>query len=340
MLTYFLFFFYLFCGTLLLHFIVRRKIFPFTIYHTAAIVFFRIFMGCLYGWVFRHYYGGDDTWNFFDESKDQTDLLLLHPVQFFHEFLPSFAYHATGNHLWQAFLFYVDNFERWFMVKGLAILNLFSGKNYYIDVLLFDMLTIPGPLLLFKMLSAKFPLRSGMYFLLVFFIPSVIFWCSGIRAEALLLLCIVLILYNGDDYALNPRRRNIPGMAGGLLRITAAPLSVFADFSAGLYRLPVEPEKKDLLSRLFLTASMQVLLFYLPSAFSFHRPTSFPDRWQKHRKNFFCSMGIPDMGWTASNPVPSVLSKSCHRLLRIVFCVPFPGKERICCNPVLRSKCC
>ena len=79
------------------------------------------------------------------------------------------------------------------MIKGLAILNLFSGKNYYTDVVLFDMLTFPGPLLLFKMLSEKFPLRSGMYFLLIFFIPSVIFWCSGIRAEALLLLSMVLI---------------------------------------------------------------------------------------------------------------------------------------------------
>ena len=51
-------------------------------------------MGCLYGWVFYHYYGGDDTWNFFDESKEQTDMLLTHPAQFFQEFLPGFAYRA------------------------------------------------------------------------------------------------------------------------------------------------------------------------------------------------------------------------------------------------------
>jgi hypothetical protein len=215
MLKYFLFFFYLFFGTLLLHFIIRRKIFPFTIYHTVAVVFFRIFMGCIYGWVFHHYYGGDDTWNFFDESKDQTDMLLRHPAQFFQEFLPAFAYHATGNHIWQAFQFYVDNFERWFMIKGLAILNLFSGKNYYIDVLLFDMLTIPGPLLLFKMLAAKFPLRSGMNFLLIFFVPSIIFWCSGIRAEALLLLSMVLILYNGNAYTLNPAPGKVLVMLAG-----------------------------------------------------------------------------------------------------------------------------
>ena len=74
MLAYFLFFFYLFTGTILLHIIIRRKIFPFTIYHTASIVLFKVFMGCLYGWVFLHFYGGDDTWNFFNESKDETNL--------------------------------------------------------------------------------------------------------------------------------------------------------------------------------------------------------------------------------------------------------------------------
>ncbi len=72
MLTYFLFFFYLVSGTILLHIIIRQKIFPFTIYHTTAIVFFKVFMGCLYGWVFLHYYNGDDTWNYFNESKEET----------------------------------------------------------------------------------------------------------------------------------------------------------------------------------------------------------------------------------------------------------------------------
>jgi hypothetical protein len=201
MLTYFLFFFYLVSGTILLHIIIRRKIFPFTIYHTTAIVFFKIFMGCLYGWVFFHYYNGDDTWNYFNESKEETSLLMQHPLRFFHPFSPTYALHLKGYHGWDAFVFYVNDFERLFMIKGLAILNLLSGKNYYTDVLLFEFLIIGGPLLLFKLLAREFPGRTGMYFLLVFFIPSVIFWCSGIRAEGLLLFFIVLMLYNGQAYA-------------------------------------------------------------------------------------------------------------------------------------------
>jgi hypothetical protein len=58
-----------------------------------------------------------------------------------------------------------------------------------------------------------------MYFLLVFFIPSVIFWCSGIRAEAFLLLFMVLLIYNGKTYATKPGLWNSLGLLAGFLGI-------------------------------------------------------------------------------------------------------------------------
>src|ERR1700688_3509568 len=219
MLTYFLFFFYLFSGTILLHIIIRRNIFKFSIYHTMAILFFKIFMGCLYGWVFLHYYGGDDTWNYFNESKVETGLLLRHPLQFINEFLPSYSLKMTDYHYGEALLFYIDHFERWFLIKGLGFLNLLSGKNYYINVLLFEFLTISGPLLLFKLLAKEFPRRIGMNFLLVFFITSVILWCSGIRAESLLLLFMVLMIYNGKAYARKPGAISVLGIMTGFVGI-------------------------------------------------------------------------------------------------------------------------
>ncbi len=157
MLIYFLFIFYLVAGTLMLHLIVRRKIFPFSIYHTAAAVLFKVLLGCLYGYIFLHYYGGDDTWDFFNESRADTDVLLKHPLQFFQEFLPSFSMKIMHGHGWNALVFYIAHFEKWFMVKSLAILNLFSGKHYYIDLLLFDLITIAGSFLLFKLLVPRFP---------------------------------------------------------------------------------------------------------------------------------------------------------------------------------------
>jgi hypothetical protein len=277
MLTYILFFFYLFFGTILLHIIIRRRIFPFTIYHTMAILFFKIFMGCLYGWVFLHFYGGDDTWNYFNESKLETGLLLRHPLQFINEFLPSFSLKATNYHYGQAIQFYIDHFERWFLIKGLAFLNLLSGKNYYINVLWFEFLTFPGPLLLFKLLSKEFPLRTGMNFLLIFFIPSVIFWCSGIRAEALLLLFMVLMIYNSLAYARKPGVIKALGiLAGflGMLLIRYQFLLVFLPaFIAYFVSLVKKESSSFYFNRIFLVAALIFMAsLFLPPAYQLSRP--------------------------------------------------------------------
>lgn len=220
MFTYFLFFFYLLVGIMLLHFIVRRYKFPFTIYHTVSIVIFKIFMGCLYGYVFLHYYGGDDTWEHFNESKAETDLLLQHPSQFLQAFSFSDAMVRVNNNFGKAILYFGYHFENRFMEKGLGVLNILSRKNYYIDVLLFEFLVIAGPLLLFRLLSRDFPKKTGVHFILIFFIPSVIFWCSGIRAEALILLFMMLIIYPVQAYARMSSLRYIVviliGMAGFL----------------------------------------------------------------------------------------------------------------------------
>ena len=277
MLTYFLFFIYLVSGTILLHIIIRQKIFPFTIYHTTAIIFFKVFMGCLYGWVFLHYYSGDDTWNYFNESKEETNLLMQHPLRFFHPFSPSYALRLKGFHGWDAFVFYINDFERLFIIKGLAILNLLTGKSYYTDVLLFEFLIIGGPLLLFKLLAREFPGRIGMYFLLVFFIPSVIFWCSGIRAEGLLLLFMVLMIYNGQAYA---RKAGIWSALGciagflGLLLIRYQFLLVFLPaFLAYWVSLKNQKTSPKYFNRIYL---ILILIFsfslFLPPAQQLSRP--------------------------------------------------------------------
>jgi len=327
MLTYFLFFFYLFFGILLLHYFVRRKIFLFGIYHTTSVLLFKVFMGCLYGWVFLHIYGGDDTWNFFNESKEQTDLLLQHPRQFFEEFWPAFSWRVAGHQGWPAFLFYVDHFERWFMIKGLAILNLMSGKNYYINVLLFDLLTIPGPLLLFKLLSEKYPLRTGMYFLLVFLLPSVIFWCSGIRAEALLLLCTVLAIYNGNAYALRREWRRIPSIVigfFGLLLFRYQFMLVFLPaFVAYIYSLRKKTGAPVYFNRMYLwLAILFVASLFLPTKFQGSQPLV------KAQAEFFLLHGNTRYALDSLHPGPLSFFQILPQAAINSFLRPFPWEGK------------
>ncbi len=165
MLTYFLFFFYLFFGTLLLHIIIRRKIFPFKIYHTAAVLFFKIFMGCLYGWVFLRFYKGDDTWSFFNESKESDRPAAHAPwLVFSGNCCRPFHYSSPAMSPGRLSGFISPILKTGLWLKVLAVLNLLSGKNYYVNVLLFDMLTLPGPLLLFKLLATEISEAVGHVF--------------------------------------------------------------------------------------------------------------------------------------------------------------------------------
>jgi hypothetical protein len=277
MLAYFLFFFYLVSGTILSHVIIRRKIFPFTIYHTSSIILFKVSLGCLYGWIFLHFYGGDDTWNFFNESKDATTLLLHHPSAFFRELYPLYSLQSTGYHFFDAIAFYISHFERWFMVRGLGLLNLLSAKNYYIDVLLFDFITLPGQLLLFKVMASVFPQRSGMNFLLIFFIPSVVFWCSGIRSEAIILLSVVLTIYNGYSYTKKPAPGNITGMLAGfagLLLFRYQFLAIFLPFFI-TYLISLKKQKQGpawFNITLLVTGAIFMASLFFPPRYQMSRP--------------------------------------------------------------------
>jgi hypothetical protein len=327
MLTYFLFFFYLFSGTILLHIIIRRKIFPFTIYHTTAIVFFKIFMGCLYGWVFLHYYNGDDTWNYFNESRDETNLLMHHPLRFFHPFWPSFALQKTGYHGWDALVFYINDFERLFIIKGMAVLNLLSGKNYYTNVVLFEFLIIGGPLLLFKLLAHEFPQRSGMYFLLVFFIPSVIFWCSGIRAEGLLLFFMVLMIYNGQAYARKAGIWRLLGVLGGFLgllliryQFLAVFLPAFLAFLISLKKLVMSPRY---FNRIYIIA---LLIFgislFLPPARQLSRPIRYA------QESFFLLKGNTRYRLDSLKPGPLSVLKILPQAVANSILRPYPWEGK------------
>jgi hypothetical protein len=327
MLIYFLFCFYLFSGTILLHLIIRQKIYPFTIYHTTAIVFFKIFMGCLYGWVFLRYYGGDDTWNYFIESKDETGILMRHPLRFLREFSPAYSWRATGNHVWDALIFYINHFERWFMIKGLAILNLLSGKNYYIDVLWFEFITIPGPLLLFKLLAKEFPLRTGMNFLLVFFIPPVVFWCSGIRAEGLVLLFIVLMIYNGLAYARKGGGLHLIGILAGLTGLLLIRYQFLAVFFPAFIAFMISSRKQETsaldFNRIFIAVILIfVMSLFLPPAYQLSRPILHT------QENFFLLKGNTRYGLDTLKPGPVSFLKIFPQAVANSALRPFPWEGK------------
>lgn len=188
MLPLLLFILYLVTGIWLLHRLAARYIFPFSFAQTAAIVCFKVMLACLYGYIFLHYYHGDDTWDIFYQSLGSYERLTHYPAEFFSEFNPARAVEMANHQTSGAAFYYYNHLESWIMVKAFAVLNLISARNYYVDALLFDLIVLAGPLLIFKYVRGICSGRSWPLMIVVFFIPTLTFWLSGIRAEGLLLL--------------------------------------------------------------------------------------------------------------------------------------------------------
>ncbi len=165
---------------------------------TTFIYAYKVLFGCIYGYIFLKFYRGDDTWMYHRESLLQYQKLFHHPIDFVKDFLP---YSSS-----QTFNYYIQDLEYWSITKLLAIFNIFSRGNYYINVLFFDFIAMIGLLLIYKLIYSFFTNKKWLLIFVLFFLPVTTFWLSGIRTEALLLLSMSVALYYSHKW-FNQRKK-------------------------------------------------------------------------------------------------------------------------------------
>jgi hypothetical protein len=155
----------------------------------------KVLLGLLYGYIFLHYYNGDDTWKFFRASLSETQLLLNNPRLFFiNEFTPANAL-QTGTNAYEVISIYLNDLQYVLVVKSMAVMNLVTNSNYYINTVLFNGIAFFGHFWLYKLMSGLFPLKRKIYFFIIFFFLPSVFWLSGIRVDGLLFFFLSMFLY-------------------------------------------------------------------------------------------------------------------------------------------------
>ncbi len=175
----------------------------------------KLLMGCLYGYIFLHFFPGDDTVHFHLLSLEQTRILRNDPLRFFYEEYTPFPSIARTDNLAEMVRYYLNDLEYALVIKTTAILNLVSQGNYYINMVFFNALVFPGSYWLFRSMHTLFPQKRQLIFLGVFcFLPAV-FWLSGIRSDGWLLVFIGMLLF----HLTAARRHRLAGVTLGLLGI-------------------------------------------------------------------------------------------------------------------------
>jgi hypothetical protein len=137
---------------------------------------------------------GSDTWKFYNRSLPETDLLLEHPGTFTKNLFTT-GYESSGN-LFSDKHSYWNDVKDELMVKLMAVCNMFTGKNYYANIIWFNFFFFFGLIALYRLMRNIADTNNWMLIAGIFLIPSFLFWCSGIHKDGLIFSALGIILYS------------------------------------------------------------------------------------------------------------------------------------------------
>ncbi len=87
-----------------------------------------------------------------------------------------------------------------FHTKYMTFANILSLGNQYVNVIIYNIPFFTGQLLLYKVFYRLQPEKKWLYVLVIFLVPSVLFWCSGIHKDGWILMAFGYIIYALDSY--------------------------------------------------------------------------------------------------------------------------------------------
>jgi hypothetical protein len=160
-----------------------------------ALFVLKVVIGCFFGYISRYYYGdNNDTWMYFNEGCLETDLILQKPKEFltniFHNEYKDgvFTFFQSAQSFWHSF-------KTNLIIKFIAILNVFSIKNYWINIIFFNWLFFFGFAYFYRMLKEHMHAHKLTSIALSFLTPSFLLFTSGFNKEAMVFACLSYIIF-------------------------------------------------------------------------------------------------------------------------------------------------
>lgn len=162
--------------------------------YLIALFGLKIVAGLAYGWFYSQpqYYANSDTWNFYNLSLNETDWLLRDPAAFFKNIFQH-GYEQTGG-LFTGKDSYWNDLKTNVVIKLVAVVNVFTGKNYYANIIFFNFFFFFGTVAIYRLFmpAAKYKI---LLVAAIFCIPSFLFWYSGAHKDGLIFTVVALLMF-------------------------------------------------------------------------------------------------------------------------------------------------
>lgn len=147
-----------------------------------------------YGWFFTrypHYETLSDTWRYHFGGIQEKAWLLSDPIGFLADLVKPRYVNDGGALATQNSL--LNDVKDLLLYKLAAVCNLLTGNRYYVNVVLYNFITLFGLVFLAKFWSKIYPrLKPNWWLVIIGLLPSTLFWCSGFHKDGLLLSAAAL----------------------------------------------------------------------------------------------------------------------------------------------------
>jgi hypothetical protein len=136
-----------------------------------------------------------DTWNYHKDALIEYHLLFSDPKEYFTNlFHTGYANGYDGLLVTQNS--YWNDLKTNFIIKIISVLDIFSGGNYYVNVVLYNYVVLFGNLALYRVFKQVFTSNNWLLLFCVFMLPSFLYYGSSIHKDGLMLCAIGVVLFN------------------------------------------------------------------------------------------------------------------------------------------------
>ncbi len=135
-----------------------------------------------------------DTWNYHFEALKEYHLLFTHPKEYVTNLFQtgySYGYQGvfvTTHSFWNDLK---DNL----IIKIVSVLHIFSGGNYYTNVVLYNFLTFFGGVAVFRVFDQLYPGRSKLLVTGSFLLPSLLYFGSTIHKDGIIFCALGMLFF-------------------------------------------------------------------------------------------------------------------------------------------------
>ena len=156
----------------------------------------RIFGAIALGLVYFFYYGGGDTINYFETASAYSNLIYVNTDDFWRGIFGdakgySFPFdETTGFPVYRA-----NDVHAFFVVRLLIPIVMLGGHSYFASAIVVASITYGGIWKLYQTFLIEFPSLKKEFAIAVLFIPSCVFWGSGLMKDSFTLSAVGWFTY-------------------------------------------------------------------------------------------------------------------------------------------------